>query len=121
MTRPELAGLRWVSSPPGTVCHLWFQRLISEVGESPDVRHCVDDFSTQVALVAADGVAALLPRLARPHLSPSVTVIPLANPPRRTIHAVWRASAGDDPALLAVVDAVEEACRGLSVNASPAG
>lgn len=110
VTRAEMSGLRWVSSPPGTVCHRWFQRLLSEVGESTDVRHCIDDFSTQVALVAADGVAALLPRLARPPLPRSVTEIPLASPPRRTVHAVWRASSADDPALGAVVDALVEVC-----------
>lgn len=103
LARPELAGLRWICSPPETVCHAWFRRLVAELPGEPDIRHSIDDFSTQVAMVEADDGAALLPRLARPPVPASLRTLPLADPPRRTILAAWRSSAGDDPALEALL------------------
>ncbi|NBH10566.1 LysR substrate-binding domain-containing protein, partial [Amycolatopsis sp. SID8362] len=64
----ELSGQAWVTSPPGTVCHQWFRRLFAGAPEEPDVRHLVDDFATQLSLVATGEVLALIPRLARPPL-----------------------------------------------------
>lgn len=49
----DLAGHAWVTSPPGSVCHQWFRRLFADVPEDPDVRHLVDDFATQLSLVAS--------------------------------------------------------------------
>lgn len=108
LDRSDLAGLTWVTSPPGTVCHLWFQRLVGGLAEEPDVHHTIDDFSTQIALVQADRVAALIPRLARPALPDSLRALPLTDPPRRTVLAVWRESGSDDPALGALLATLSE-------------
>jgi DNA-binding transcriptional LysR family regulator len=99
----DLAGQAWVTSPPGTVCHQWFRRLVAGVPEEPDVRHLVDDFATQLALVAAGHVVALIPRLARPALTDRLVSRPLRRPPRREVHAAWRRSAAASPSIRAVL------------------
>ena len=99
----DLAGYAWVTSPPGTVCHQWFLRLFADLPEEPDVRHLVDDFSTQLSLVASGEVVALIPRLARPPLSEGLVARPLRRPPKREVQAAWRRSAEASPAIQAVL------------------
>ncbi|MEV4054838.1 LysR family transcriptional regulator [Amycolatopsis sp. NPDC049688] len=99
----ELAAHAWVTSPPGTVCHQWFRRLFAGAAHEPDVRHLVDDFATQVSLVASGQVVALIPRLARPPLGEDVIARTLGRPPEREVHAVWRRSAEASPAIRAVL------------------
>jgi DNA-binding transcriptional LysR family regulator len=101
-----LTGLTWVTSPPGTVCHQWFRRVVADLPDSPDVRHLVDDFSSQLALVASTNAVALIPRLARPPLGEHLVALELRRPPTRELHAVWRRSADSSPAVRALVDAV---------------
>lgn len=103
LTGADLAGHAWVTSPPGTVCHQWFRRLFAGVPEDPDVRHLIDDFATQLSLVAAGGVVALIPRLARPPLPGDLVSRPLARPPKREVHAAWRRSADASPAIHALL------------------
>jgi DNA-binding transcriptional LysR family regulator len=95
-----------VTSSPGTVCHRWFRRLFAGLPEDPDVRHLVDDFATQVALVAAADVVALIPRLARPALPVDVVVRPLRRPLTREVRAAWRISADASPGIRAVLAAL---------------
>lgn len=99
----DLAGHAWVTSPPGTVCHQWFQRLLAGQPGQPDVRHQTGDFATQLALVATGEVIALIPRLARPPLTGDFIVRPVDPPPVRQVSAVWRRSADASPAIRAVV------------------
>lgn len=99
----DLAGHAWVTSPPGTVCHQWFRRLFADAPEEPDVRHLVDDFATQLSLVASGEVIALIPRLARPPLGEDLVALPLRRQPKREVHAAWRRSADASPAIRAVL------------------
>ncbi|RSD14037.1 LysR family transcriptional regulator [Amycolatopsis eburnea] len=99
----ELSGQAWVTSPPGTVCHQWFRRLFAGAPAEPDVRHLVDDFATQLSLVATGEVLALIPRLARPPLGEGLVALPLRRPPKREVHAAWRRSADTSPAIRAVL------------------
>jgi DNA-binding transcriptional LysR family regulator len=103
LTSADLAGHAWVTSPPGTVCHQWFRRLFADVPEDPDVRHLIDDFATQLSLVASGEVIALIPRLARPPLAEGLVSRPLQRPPKREVHAAWRRSANASPAIRAVL------------------
>ncbi|MFI7066002.1 LysR family transcriptional regulator [Kribbella sp. NPDC050124] len=103
LTGANLAGQAWVTSPPGTVCHQWFRRLFADVPEEPDVRHLVDDFATQLALIASGNVIALIPRLARPPLGADLVALPLRRPPKREVHAAWRRSANTSPAIQAAL------------------
>ncbi len=102
----NLADHAWVTSPPGTACHQWFQRLLAQHPGRPEVRHLVDDFATQLALVAAGDVIALIPRLARPPVSDDLVVRAVQPPPTRLISLVWRQSASDSPAIRAVAQAL---------------
>ena len=56
--------------------------------------------------VECGGVIALIPRLARSALPPTVRAVPVEPPPVRRIDAVWRASSETNPAVHAVVDAL---------------
>jgi DNA-binding transcriptional LysR family regulator len=99
----DLAGHAWVTSPPGSVCHQWFRRLFADIPEDPDVRHLVDDFATQLSLVASGDVIALIPRLARPPLGAGLVAQPLRRQPKREVNAAWRRSANASPAIQAVL------------------
>lgn len=79
------------------------RRLLSDAPEPPEVRHLVDDFSTQLALVAAGDIMALVPRLARPPLPDGLVSRTLDRPPKREVHAVWRSSAAASPAVRALL------------------
>ncbi|MFI6867048.1 LysR family transcriptional regulator [Nocardia sp. NPDC050406] len=103
LTGKDLIGQAWVTSPPGTVCHQWFRRLCADIPEDPDVRHLVDDFATQLSLVAANDVVALIPRLARPPIGDGLVTRALRRQPKREIHAAWRRSAQASPAVHAVL------------------
>ncbi|MBV1850628.1 LysR family transcriptional regulator [Catellatospora tritici] len=99
----DLAGCAWVTSPPGSVCHQWFRRLFADVPDEPDVRHLVDDFATQLSLVASGDVLALIPRLARPPLGEGLVSRPLRRQPKREVYAAWRRSADASPAIRAIL------------------
>lgn len=101
VTAADLRGDAWVTSPPGTACHDWFQRLFARTAR-PEVRHRIDDFSTQLALVAAGGGIALVPRLARPPLPAGLVALPVAPTPTRSVETAWRASSEDSPAIRAI-------------------
>lgn len=103
LTPAALQGHSWVTSPSGTVCHQWFRRLVADLPEAPDVRHLVDDFSSQLALVASTNVIALIPRLARPPLGDDLVALALQRPPTREVHAAWRRSAQSSPSIRALV------------------
>ncbi|HEX6344658.1 LysR family transcriptional regulator [Umezawaea sp.] len=103
LDRADLAGHAWVTSPPGSVCHQWFRRLIADVPGEHDVRHLVDDFATQLSLVASGEVVALIPRLARPPLGEELVSRRLRRRPERAVTAAWRRSADASPAVRAVL------------------
>lgn len=103
LTPAALMRFSWVTSPPGTVCHQWFRRLVADLPEVPDVRHMVDDFSSQLALVASANLVALIPRLARPPLGEDLVALPLLRQPTREVQAVWRRSADASPSIRALI------------------
>lgn len=98
-----LNGYSWVTSPPGTVCHQWFRRVVADLADPPDVLHLVDDFSSQLSLVASTDAIALIPRLARPPLGEDLVALELRRPPTRDVRAAWRRSADSSPSVRALV------------------
>lgn len=115
----DLAGHAWATSPPGTVCHQWFQRLMAGQPGQPDVRHLIDDFATQLALVGAGEVIALIPRLARPPLGDDLVVRPVDPPPVRQVCAVWRRSADASPAIRAVLSELVRTAADSEIAPAP--
>ena len=109
LNHEDLARYPWVTSPAGTVCHQWFRCLFADSPTEIDVRHLVDDFSTQLALVEGDDVLALVPRLARPTLSDGLIAVAPVRTPTREVQAAWRRSADASPAVHAVLDSLSSA------------
>lgn len=59
--REELGGERWVSQPPGRVCHDWLLRTMRSAGFEPLIAHQAEENPTLAALVAAGLGIAVLP------------------------------------------------------------
>lgn len=104
----RLVGQRWISVPPGNICHDWLVRTMREVGEEPDVLYQVGEFETQIALVATGLGLGLVPRLGRGPLPPGVSVRPVLPEPTRRIFALWRTQASRRPAIQAALRAMRE-------------
>ncbi|MEY9968657.1 DNA-binding transcriptional LysR family regulator [Streptacidiphilus sp. MAP12-16] len=102
----DLVGQRWVSVPPGNICHDWLVRTMREAGEEPDIRYQVAEFETQIALIAAGLGAGLIPRLGRGALPPGVVARPVRPEPTRRVFALWRQHASRRPAIEATLAAL---------------
>lgn len=107
--RKELGGERWISQPPGTVCHDWLMRTLRAAGHEPLIAHLAEEHQTQVALVAAGLGIALVPRLGRGALPPEVHAVRLDPVPSRRLRALWRAGAARRPAITETVRTLRHA------------
>ncbi|WAL74053.1 LysR family transcriptional regulator [Kitasatospora sp. YST-16] len=101
-----LRGQRWISVPPGNICHDWLLHTMRETGEEPDVAHRVGEFQTQLALIAAGLGLGLIPRLGRGPLPPGIAARPVTPEPVRRIHALWRTQTSRRPAVTATLTAL---------------
>ncbi|MFE2351611.1 LysR family transcriptional regulator [Kitasatospora cineracea] len=101
-----LRGQRWISVPPGNICHDWLLHTMRETGEEPDVAHRVGEFQTQLALIAAGLGLGLIPRLGRGPLPPGVAARPVTPEPVRRVHALWRTQTSRRPAVTATLTAL---------------
>ncbi|MFE7806319.1 LysR family transcriptional regulator [Streptomyces sp. NPDC057430] len=106
--REELADERWITQPPGSVCHDWLMRTLRATGYEPRIVHQAEENHTQVALVAAGLGIALVPRLGRGTLPPEVTPVRLDPTPTRRLHALWRTGAARRPAITETVRTLQE-------------
>lgn len=111
----ELAGTPWASWTSGSATHDWLVQTLRARELEPRIICTVAEYPGQLALVAANLVAALVPRLGR---QPPAGVRMIATRPviRRRILAVWRTDR-ERPAvrtgLAAVSAAAEAACPPL--------
>ncbi|MEU6739551.1 LysR family transcriptional regulator [Streptosporangium sandarakinum] len=103
----DLSGERWVSSSPGTVCHDWLVHTLRAAELEPEVSCMVDEYPTQLALVAAGQGCAIVPRLGRDFVPEGVRIVPLRPRLSRRIYALWRADAARRPAIRAAVEALK--------------
>ncbi|GII98519.1 molybdate transport repressor ModE-like protein [Sediminihabitans luteus] len=118
VTPTELADHAWVSTPPGTICHAWFDHMFRGAERAPRVDYRCVEFASQVALVERGLAVALVPRLGRGRLPADVVAVPVRDPePTRPVDVVWRASMTASPAVAAVRDRL----RGTSDAPSRAG
>ncbi|WAL95608.1 LysR family transcriptional regulator [Streptomyces sp. Je 1-369] len=101
--REELKAERWITQPPGLVCHEWLIRTLREAGCEPDIAHQAEENPTLVALVAAGLGVALIPRLGRGPVPSGAVTVPLAPVPVRRLYALWRTGASRRPAIAETV------------------
>ncbi|WMX46919.1 LysR family transcriptional regulator [Streptomyces roseicoloratus] len=106
--REDLSRERWITQPPGTVCHDWLIRTLRATGYEPLIAHQAEENHTQVALVAAGLGIALVPRLGRGPLPPEVAALRLEPVPVRRLWALWRAGAARRPAITETVRTLQE-------------
>jgi len=102
----RLCGQRWISVPPGNICHDWLVRTMREAGEEPDVVYQVGEFETQIALIEAGLGIGLVPRLGRGPLPPGVVARPVVPEPARRVFTLWRTQASRRPAITAALEAM---------------
>ncbi len=105
-----LAGHRdspWITAPAGTLCHAMVQRVCQSAGFAPRVRHLVDDFAAQLALVAVGQGVALVPHLGIGRCPPGVVLTRL--PLYRRTRTAFRAGAAAHPAVAAFAAALHAA------------
>jgi DNA-binding transcriptional LysR family regulator len=105
----ELAGDRWISSTPDSICHEWLTYTLRSAGLEPVIDHSVYEYATQLALVAAGLGAAIVPRLGRCDVPEDVRMVPLRPPLTRRIFATWRVEAARRPAIRATLEALRDA------------
>ncbi|PRH78774.1 LysR family transcriptional regulator [Streptomyces solincola] len=103
LRREDLAAERWISQPPGTVCHDWLVRTLRATGSEPLIAHRAEENHTQLALVAAGLGIALAPRLGRGALPDGVRAVRLEPVPSRRLRALWRTGAARRPAITETV------------------
>lgn len=106
--REELTEERWITQPPGTVCHDWLMRTLRAAGCEPLIAHQAEENHTQVALVAAGLGVALVPRLGRGALPAEVAPVRLDPVPTRRLRALWRTGAARRPAITETVRTLRE-------------
>lgn len=113
------AASPWIAGTPGTLCHTVTLRACLATGFTPRIRHHADDFTTVLALVAADAGAAIVPAMALPSPLGDVTLTPLTT--RRHTHLAYRNGTATHPAIHAARTTLRDAARtAQSGTATPA-
>lgn len=94
---------------PGSVAHDF---LLHAFGQSDGavLGHMISEYATQIEMVGAGLGVALVPRMGRGALPPTVRALAVRSPPLRRVHGVWRRSSGGRPAIGAALDELENAC-----------
>ncbi|MEU4152454.1 LysR family transcriptional regulator [Streptomyces sp. NPDC026659] len=100
LTPADLLGERWISQGPGAMCHRW---LLEAFAARATIAYQVEEYESQLALLAAGVGVALLPRLGRAALPPGVRAVPLRPAPSRQVSAVWRRRSGQRPSIQAAL------------------
>lgn len=78
-------------------------------GIEPRIAHLAGEHHTQLALIAAGFGVCVAPRLGRGPVPDGVSLVPVRQPMRRHVHAVWRADADRRPSIRAAVQALRAA------------
>ncbi|SEG29517.1 DNA-binding transcriptional regulator, LysR family [Thermomonospora echinospora] len=107
----ELAGDRWISSTPGSICCDWLTHTLRSFDSEPRIDHMAYEFATQLALVAAGLGNIILPRLGRCDVPEGVRIVSLRHSLSRRVYAVWREEAARRPAICAALDALRVSAR----------
>ena len=96
----QLQSEPWLYEP-GSVAHDFLLHAFQDPATPLRMGHMISEYATQIAMVGAGLGVALVPRMGRGPLPPTVRALSVASPPVRRIHAVWRTSSAARPAVLA--------------------
>ncbi|MET9802919.1 LysR family transcriptional regulator [Streptomyces sp. NPDC006368] len=107
----DFADDDWVSWPEGEFCYDWLMFTLRSKGIEPRIAHLAGEHHTQLALIQAGLGVCVTPRLGRGPIPQGVTLVPVRQPMRRHIYAVWRADADRRPSIRAAVEALREVGR----------
>ncbi|GAA0477061.1 LysR family transcriptional regulator [Streptomyces olivaceiscleroticus] len=103
LTPYDLQEERWIGQGSGAMCHEWLMRSFSGLGTEPDIAYQIEEYESQVSLLAAGLGVTMLPRLGRGTLPPTVRVIAMDPAPSRRLSVVWRSQADRRPAIHAAL------------------
>ncbi|MEV5596511.1 LysR family transcriptional regulator [Streptomyces sp. NPDC052496] len=120
VTPYDLRNERWIGQASGAMCHEWLMRSYSSLDTEPDIAYQIEEYESQIALLAAGLGVTVLPRLGRGVLPPTVRVVPMRPTPARRLSAVWRSRAGRRPAVHAALAALRGRFPGAG-SARPCG
>jgi len=110
----DLAGARWVATPPGTACRAMVERACGAAGYVPDVPFHANDFGVLAAFVAEGLGVAMIPQLALGALGDGVVVRPVADVVvQRRLYAAARRGGLERPALAAMVESLSSVAAEL--------
>ncbi|MCZ0975783.1 LysR family transcriptional regulator [Streptomyces albulus] len=109
-----LAATAWACCPPGTEAYEALVQVLRTRGIEPDVRYVLADHLTQLALVAANLTACLVPATSRRPAPPGVRFLPVRPALRRDVRVAWPTRAESPPvrACLAALAAVPGTTHG---------
>ncbi|MEU5690786.1 LysR family transcriptional regulator [Actinosynnema sp. NPDC020468] len=108
----ELCDDPWLYEP-GSVAHDFLLNAFHRTPSPTRFTHIVSEYASQIELVGAGLGVALVPRMGRGALPPTVRVLTVKSPPMRRIYGVWRTPTGRRPALTAALGVLEAVCAGL--------
>ncbi len=94
----------WVTDVSHGICTRWIIDMLSASTSSPRVHYRAEEYASQVALVGAGLCVGVLPRLGRPPLPDTVSVVPLSGEvPTRRFLAAFRRTTARRPAVRRLV------------------
>lgn len=106
LTPHDLADVRWIATPEGTICRQWLSRMYDGTGRPPRIAHVSAEFDSHLALVRAGLGVALVPRMGRAPLGDDLVAVPVVEPqPVRLVDALHRRTMADSPAVQVVLAA----------------
>jgi len=117
----EVDDLPWIGWSAGSNCHEWLVRVLRKQRLEPRISCAVGGYPTQLALVAGNIGAALVPRLARDRLPEGVRILTTRPALSRTIYAACRAGEEDRGAVRACLDALRAASARFESAGRPVG
>ncbi|MGT2462700.1 LysR family transcriptional regulator [Sinomonas atrocyanea] len=107
------AALPWVMEPHGAASRHWAEQSCRAAGFEPDVRYETADLQAHVRLVESGNAVAFLPDLVWVGRTPAARLVALDGAPHRTVFTSMRSAAAQNPVMLAVRRALEEATQAV--------
>ncbi|MGN9843492.1 LysR family transcriptional regulator [Nonomuraea sp. H19] len=115
-TLVSLAAETWIGPYPGNPVHDVITFACQQVGFTPNLAHCSDDFRAVVALVGAGAGVALVPRLALRDMALAGVVVRHTPGPERRVFAAVRRGADAHPLLSPLLSALRTVAASLGTG-----